>query len=142
MAYNPYFPTYYPNASPYMPLQAPQTPQNTPQTSNGGIVWVQGENAAKAYPVASGQSVLLMDSEESVMYIKSTDQSGMPLPLRIFDYSERNANPNTNSSNPVSVRVDNYVSREEFERFKEDISRQMGKKPVRNSKVSEDSSNE
>ena len=140
MAYNPYFPTYYPSASPYMPLQAPTTPQNAPQTSNSGIVWVQGENAAKAYPVASGQSVLLMDSEESVMYIKSTDQSGMPLPLRIFDYSERKSGTSQGHIGDISGTTD-YVSREEFNAFKEDISKQIGQKGGRNTKVSEDKSN-
>ena len=39
--------------------------------------------------VAAGNSVLLMDSENSAFYIKSTDASGMPLPLRVFDYKER-----------------------------------------------------
>jgi hypothetical protein len=46
---------------------------------------------AKAYPVTAGNSVLLMDSEESVFYIKTTDQSGMPQPLRVYDYKERTA---------------------------------------------------
>ena len=32
---------------------------------------------------------MLMDSENSTFYIKSTDASGMPLPLRVFDYTER-----------------------------------------------------
>ena len=30
-----------------------------------------------------------MDSESNSFYIKSCDASGMPLPLRIFDYKER-----------------------------------------------------
>lgn len=64
--------------------QAAQQTQGTPS-----IIWVQGEEGAKAYMVAAGNSVLLMDSENSAFYIKSTDASGMPLPLRIFDYKER-----------------------------------------------------
>ena len=32
---------------------------------------------------------MLMDSENSTFYIKSTDASGMPMPLRVFDYTER-----------------------------------------------------
>ena len=55
----------------------------------GPGIWVQGEEGAKAYMVAAGNSVLLMDSENSAFYIKSTDASGMPLPLRVFDYKER-----------------------------------------------------
>lgn len=64
--------------------QAAQQAQGTPS-----IIWVQGEEGAKAYMVAAGNSVLLMDSENSAFYIKSTDASGMPLPLRVFDYKER-----------------------------------------------------
>ena len=64
--------------------QVAQQTQGTPS-----IIWVQGEEGAKAYMVAAGNSVLLMDSENSAFYIKSTDASGMPLPLRVFDYKER-----------------------------------------------------
>lgn len=51
-------------------------------------IWVQGEAAAKSYPVAPGNTVLLMDSEQSRFYMKTTDPSGMPLPLRTFEFTE------------------------------------------------------
>lgn len=58
-----------------------------PQT---GIIWVNGLEGAKSYPVVPGNSILLMDSgDDSVFYIKSVDMSGMPQPLRIFEYKER-----------------------------------------------------
>lgn len=130
MAYNSYFPQFYQPQMPYMntapnpmPQQAPQMPQNGVQTQSNGITWVQGEAAAKSYPVAPGQSVLLMDSEESIMYIKSTDTSGMPLPLRIFDYTERKKD--NVKSDVASVPSDDYVSREEFNEFKEDVKRSI-----------------
>ena len=47
-----------------------------PQQANG-INWVQGEAGAKSFSIAPGQSVLLMDSESNVFYIKSTDPSGL-----------------------------------------------------------------
>ena len=56
---------------------------NTSQPQNG-INWVQGEAGAKSYAIAPGQSVLLVDSEKDVFYIKTSDASGMPMPLRIF----------------------------------------------------------
>lgn len=80
-----------------------------PQQQQSGILWVQGEEAAKAYMVAPGNSVLLMDSENNSFYIKSSDLSGMPQPLRIFDYTERTAQT---ERKPVD-----YVTREEFEAF-------------------------
>ena len=97
------------------PMQTPaqMQPMQQPQAQSGGILWVQGEEGAKAYMVAPGNSVLLMDSENSAFYIKSTDASGMPQPLRIFDYTERGAAQRA----PVSPPPD-YVSRQEFDALK------------------------
>lgn len=76
----------YPNyMTPYQPTPMPT--YNTPQTGTD-IIWVQGLAGAKAYPVAAGRSAQLMDSEDSLFYIKTTDASGMPQPLRIFKYEE------------------------------------------------------
>lgn len=105
-----YYQQQYPQYPQYQMPQAAQQPQQQQQ----GIIWVQGESGAKSYLVAPGQSVLLMDSEKSAFYIKSTDISGMPLPLRIFDYTERNGTQPAPS--PQTVNFDNYITREEFER--------------------------
>lgn len=72
---------------PQMSMQPQQYPAR--QQSGGGPIWVQGEAGAKSYMVAPGNSVILMDSEASVFYIKTADTSGMPMALRIFDYAER-----------------------------------------------------
>lgn len=112
VAYN-YYPTYYqpPMADQLTQYRQQQytMPQAAPQPQPSPILWVQGEEGAKAYMVAPGASVLLMDSESSSFYIKSTDASGMPQPLRIFDYTERAANAKA----PVIPSAD-YVTREEF----------------------------
>lgn len=116
MAYNSYFPTTYGiNAySPYQPTMPQYQPQ-AQQPAQNGIQWVQGEAGAKAYTISAGQSVLLMDSENNTFYIKSTDNSGMPLPLRIFDYTERTAQnaPTTPQSAPIDTSA--FVTRSEFE---------------------------
>lgn len=80
MAYNNYFPQLYPNVNPIMaPISQP--------TAQNGITWVQGESAAKSYPVGAGQSVLLMDSENPVMYIKNiavpTDETAGPISVAL-----------------------------------------------------------
>jgi hypothetical protein len=140
MAYNNYFPQYYPNQVPMMqtpqqmPVGQPTMPQNAQAASGNGITWVQGEAAAKSFPVGAGQSALLMDSEESVFYIKSTDQSGMPQPLRIFDYTERTAQ---HSEAGITKKPDvDYVSRSEFEEFREDVKRSI--KGIRRPRIEED----
>ena len=59
-----------------------------------------------------------MDSESSTFYLKSTDMSGMPQPLRIFDYTERSTQPQTNQIVDAQVKeIDTsmFVTREELE---------------------------
>lgn len=93
MAYTNGFPMTYQQMYPqynYVPQQqVVQQPQT--QVNDNGILWVQGEAGAKSWAVAPGKSVMLMDSESNTFYIKSSDTSGMPMPLRIFDYKERTA---------------------------------------------------
>lgn len=109
--YNNYFPmSYQPMYQQPMQMQ----PQPQPQTQGNNINWVQGEAAARSFAVAPGQSVLLLDSDASVFYIKSSDASGMPLPLRIFDYTERT---HQNVSQPqIQNTQPEYITREEFEK--------------------------
>lgn len=128
MAYGTYIPQnyyqqqYYPNLQ--MPLQPPQMPQNSVQNSSNGITWVLGENAAKSFPVGAGQTVVLMDREEPIMYMKSVDQSGMPLPLRIFDITERTSEKQS-SNVTKEVTTNDYVSRKEFDEFRESVKRSI-----------------
>lgn len=60
-----------------------------PQQNPNSINWVQGRAGAEAYPVAPGASVMLMDSNEAVLYVKSADNTGRPLPLKVYDLVER-----------------------------------------------------
>lgn len=92
--------------------QPQQPPAQTPPSN--GIIWVQGEEGAKGFLVAAGNSVLLMDSEKNSFYIKATDASGMPQPLRIFDYAERVSASKTASA-PLTETTEEYVTRKEFE---------------------------
>lgn len=126
-AYNNYFPYGYPQ---YQPQYQQQYQSQQTSQQNNSIIWVQGENAAKSYMIGAGQSVMLMDSDTNVFYIKSADQSGMPLPLRIFDYTERTTERSADqvqvSSQPVNS---DYITRDEFERRIAEITSQA-KKPV------------
>ena len=103
MAFNPYFPATY-------------QPYQYQQQQSGGLIWVQGEAGAKSYPVSAGQSALLMDSESNRFFIKSADASGMPLPLRVFDYTERkDAVRASESASVAALDVSRFVTHEELE---------------------------
>lgn len=116
--YNPYA-----WSNPYaMPqYQPPQMPpvqsQPTAQQSNG-IRWVQGEAGAKAYPVAPGESAFLMDSENPMAYLKSTDQSGMPS-MRYYSITEVNPEAIAPKSEPAP-RVD-YATQDDLNRLREEL---------------------
>lgn len=118
---NSFYPaTYQPIVPNYQPTINQQSTNGQPtQQTNNGIIWVQGIEAAKAYPVGAGNNVLLMDSEANVFYIKSTDQSGMPMPLRVFDYTERTAQ---------SAPAADYVTREEFDQKIAELTKKKVKK--------------
>lgn len=91
--------------------QMPQTPVNQ------GLLWVQGEGGAKSYLVAPNSTVLLMDSDDAVFYLKSADSAGLPT-LRTFSYVEIESNQNKQKSKEVQKE---FVDREEFELFKNEI---------------------
>jgi len=95
------------------PLQGAYYPQQN--FNSPTCAYVQGEAAAKAYPVAPGQFVVLIDTELPVIYTKTTDQFGRPLPIRILDYVERVEKTNE------QIIADNYVNKSDFESFKNEI---------------------
>ena len=87
MAFNNGFPMTYPQMYPQSYNQ-PQMPQMQQTPSNAGIIWIQGESAAKSYLVAPGATVVLFDSESQTIYLKSADATGLPS-MRILDYTIR-----------------------------------------------------
>ena len=136
--YNNYYPQTYANTMygygvNIAPAQTTTVPNNI-QGQLGAINWVQGEAGARSVPVAAGQKVLLMDSENNVFYVKSSDATGMPLPLRIFEYKEVGAETNSTSAQPQSE----YVTHEELKRALEELK--QASKPL--SKPKEEKSNE
>lgn len=133
MAYYGNFPVTYPQVYPQLFPQATAQTQINPQPAqqSNNINFVQGEAGAKAYPVAPGQSVLLMDSETSKFFIKSADASGVPLPLRVFEYTEEGKkSPATEEKKSESVDLSMYVTKDEFEAFKQTVVIKKPKKRI------------
>lgn len=113
--YNSYLPQTYTSA-PYaygvtaspITMASASTPSNSAQVS--AINWVQGEAGAKSVNVPAGQTALLMDSETNHFYVKSSDVSGFPLPIRVFKYEEVVKSPDSVDSAPST-----YVTKEELD---------------------------
>ena len=117
MAYYGGFPATY---QPMIQVPQYQAPQ---QNQQGGLIWVQGEAAAKSYMVAPGNTVQLWDSEEKVIYLKSADVSGMPS-MKILDYTIRGEEEKKNKPE--------YATKSELEALAEKVKELMArKKPAR-----------
>lgn len=113
---------YYGGYTPQMPVPDQLTQLRQAHHQNS-IIWVQGEAAAKSYGIPYGASVPLFDTEGDVFYIKTVDASGMPLPLRIFKYTEivpQNV-PAAPESAP-SIDMSNYITKDKLA----DILAEMG----------------
>ena len=129
MAYNnPYFPAGYQPMQMYQPQQMVQQPQ-APQQNASGLIWVQGEGAAKSYLVAPNTTVALFDNESQTIYIKSADASGMPS-IRILDYTFRDSAPHSKQvldETAFATKEDVSLLKEEIEALRAKFADAEGK---------------
>ena len=89
----------------------PQYQQNQQQANNTNIIWIQGEEAAKAQNVPNGCNMAFFDSENQCIYIKSGDVSGKPS-LTILDYTERGAKEE--AKKPEEAKIE-YATKEQID---------------------------
>ena len=106
--YNPYY-----TGTPQMPV----TPTNVPQQNNNSVmvVFVDGEPGARSYPVAAGNTVMLMDFNSNNFWLKSTDTTGMPQQLRTFEFKE--------VTQQTTQQINAGVTREEFNSLSEKLDK-------------------
>lgn len=92
-------------------------PQPTPQKPTNDIIWVQGEAGAKGYLVAPNNTVVLWDTENPVIYVKTADASGIPS-MRVLDFTERNSNSQNKAENSSTTHKctcgDKFVTKEQL----------------------------
>lgn len=131
MAYNPYSP--YPsnpygqpmygfNQPNYNQPQAPQYPQN-----ENVYAFVNGVEGAKSYQLRPNQSVMLMDSEQPLCYMKSANAMGQAT-LRYFRLTEISENDAKGASAPAPTP--DYVAKADFNalsRRVDELTRQFRK---------------
>ena len=118
---------YYPPAG-YVPVGYPAAPSQqttsaqapAPKTiTESNVIWAKGEEGAKAVNAIPSIPVIILDSEtDGVMYIKTCDSAWKPS-LRIFDYKERLPKTVVSPSNP------DYVSKKEFEAFRNEVKKYL-----------------
>ena len=135
---------------PQQPMQMPV--QSMPQKPTNDIIWVQGEAGAKGYLVAPNNTVVLWDTENPVIYIKTADMNGIPS-MRVLDFTERNSNAQNSSQNGLKKHEckcgDNFVTKEQIKVLEgkiddltakyEELSKPVMEKPKTTSKKAKES---
>ena len=90
-----------------------------PQQNYGSFmtVLVQGEAGANAYPVASGNTVMLMDFESGKFWLKS-NVNGIPQRLRSFSFMEE-----VQEQPKQQTQATPTITREEFDRLSGNVAK-------------------
>lgn len=109
--------------------------QQQPQQTKLGIEWVDGEVGAKAYQLPAGwpanAPMPLWDTNDTVIYLKSINQMGMPNPIQKIRYTmeEQPRQPAAMSGQAMLPGGDQrnaqdmgqYVKRDELEQMKDEL---------------------
>ena len=130
----------YQNYPQYQPYQQPvqqniQQQPIQPQVQQI-LAWVQSEVEAIKFPLAAGQSLFLMNQNDSYLYMKSVDQLGKTtfIKKRLVDESD-------NPENKVDLK--DYIRREEIDslidsKIQKEVEKRVSQisfKPTRQKKV-------
>ena len=101
----------------YQPMYTqPQYQAYQPQPQSNGIIWVQGEAAARSYLMAPNTTLPLWDSESNTIFLKTTDSAGMPS-MKVLDYTIRTQTPSNAPTSAVSSHTGEsteYVTKREL----------------------------
>ena len=117
----------------YPTAQASYPTAQTQQQSNPGLIWVDGEVGAKAYQMPAGwpanQPIALWDTNDTVIYLKSTNPMGMPNPLQRAHYTldgMKSGEKREGYSGDEKPDMSQYVRKEDLERMKQDLIDTIG----------------
>lgn len=72
--------------------------------------WVQSDSAAEAFIVMAGNTVVLWNSNEPTIYIKTTGLDGKPLPIQKYKLVSDNGNK-PHENNGITDRIDDIDKR-------------------------------
>ena len=112
--FNPYFQNLQ-NYGNQMQNYTPYNAQyNAPQNAVNQLIRVTGIDGAKAYQMAANSTVALFDSNEDIMYVKTTDGAGFGT-IRAFSFSEIDLSA---TAKPTTTE---YVTKAEFEKLRNEV---------------------
>lgn len=139
MAYTPQIYQPYGQMYNYGMTQAtqPQYQQQQTQQQTGGMIWIDGEIGAKAYQLPAGWPVNtplpLWDTNDTVIYLKSVNQMGIPNPIQKIHYTLEGqthenqklmSGMNSGESEPVDPSprgMEAFATKKDLEKIRQEI---------------------
>ena len=98
--------------------QMPQMSYAPPQVKSN-IKWVSGRGEAESTPVGPNETILMLDSSTTKMYIKSAGPDGRINPLMVCDYTVSEAEFQNGSSQATPIDTSNFATKEDFNQLKQ-----------------------
>lgn len=104
--------------------QSPTFTTQIPSYMPPAPIWVKGRTEADNYQLPNGGTVILMDSDTNVFYLKTRDANGIYAPIREFKYEEIQSNQQ--AQNTVNFATKDDLSNitksvEELKKMVEDL---------------------
>lgn len=125
--YQPVYPQYQQQMQYQQPIQQVQQPQvqqqtqqqmMTPPTIHAEIVQVANRQEALNFPVGAGQAQMMMEKDDSAIYIKTAFANGQS---NLIEYYRKIEEPETTQKD--------YVTREEFEQRLLELAKTQKQQP-------------
>ena len=108
----------------------PMSFANQPAQNQGnpGLIWVDGEVGAKAYQMPAGwpanQPIALWDTNDTVIYLKSTNPMGMPNPIQRAHNTldgMKSGEKRQGFSGDTEPDMSEYVRKDDLEQMKQEL---------------------
>ena len=115
---NPYLPQLQNMQAQLAQLQG-NTAQTQPQAISQGyqIQTVKGIAGARAFAIPPSSGVILMDTDDSVFYLKSTDANGLET-VKAYEFTEK-------ETDAPELNADKFVLKSDFDKLAEKVDEFM-----------------
>lgn len=106
------------------PMQQSYTPAQMPMQSN--VIGVDGEIGAKAFNIPNGSTgpIALWDTSDNLIYMRTFNAAGMPMPLKKLRYTEEEPVIALPAQSGAAVDTSQFVTKNDFEQLRNEV-RQM-----------------
>lgn len=108
---------YIPNTQGYQNQLYPQQMMQQNCQCDNRFMWIQGKEAAKAYPVAPDKTVFFLDDKESYAYLKKTDREGKTTEFKVYQLIEEKE-----GAQEEVKPTNNFITKDEFDAFSSNIN--------------------